>query len=338
MVTGRGAFHRDSRAATLSAVIRDDPEPLTKVISNAPRSLEKIVTRCLRKDPEWRFQTTADLRGALAEVTAGIESDAQSMVGSRLHRAKRWLWILARDLRVDLERLQRTGSARVSAAGASGAPVSRAGSRKVAEAALATAAMLMIGGAIFWYVTQHKNRLALELNPVQLTTNSAELEIESSALSPDGKYVAYSDHRGIHLRVIASNENHVLPQTAGYRVTSWFPDATRMIAVLPPAGEKGGIFAVSLLGGQPRRLHDTGQLAQASPDGSHIAFVSADKKEIWMMRAAGEDAHLLRSMPEGFRFVDLTWKAWMLRGCQRVRSWVLGDGGPTPRWAHSLPG
>jgi serine/threonine protein kinase len=61
MVTGRRAFEKDSHISTLSAVIEQEPRPLP---SSVPRDLEKVIARCLRKDPERGFSTwtTSGLR------------------------------------------------------------------------------------------------------------------------------------------------------------------------------------------------------------------------------------------------------------------------------------
>lgn len=64
LLTGARAFTGDSTAQVLSAVLRDDPLPL-----QAPPALQQIVKRCLAKDPERRFQTMADVRHALQELT-----------------------------------------------------------------------------------------------------------------------------------------------------------------------------------------------------------------------------------------------------------------------------
>jgi TolB-like protein/predicted Ser/Thr protein kinase len=74
LLAGTRAFTGDSTAQILSAVLRDDPNPL-----EAPPALQQIVKRCLAKDPDRRFQTMADVRqalhcltGAPADVTASI--------------------------------------------------------------------------------------------------------------------------------------------------------------------------------------------------------------------------------------------------------------------------
>jgi eukaryotic-like serine/threonine-protein kinase len=65
LLTGRRAFTGDSTAQILSAVLRDDPDPI-----DAPIALRQVVTRCLAKDPERRFQTMADVKQALQQLRA----------------------------------------------------------------------------------------------------------------------------------------------------------------------------------------------------------------------------------------------------------------------------
>jgi Tol biopolymer transport system component len=77
MVTGRRAFQGDSKLSTLSAILREEPKPASQVVQGVPRDLEKIVARCLRKSPERRFQTMADLKVALEELKE--ESDSGTL-------------------------------------------------------------------------------------------------------------------------------------------------------------------------------------------------------------------------------------------------------------------
>ncbi len=61
MLTGRRAFLRPTRAETLAAIIREDPEPLAAACPRAPAPLVWIVERCFAKVPEDRFASTRDL-------------------------------------------------------------------------------------------------------------------------------------------------------------------------------------------------------------------------------------------------------------------------------------
>jgi serine/threonine protein kinase/Tol biopolymer transport system component len=61
MVTGRRGFMRDTPAATLEAIIHEDPPALSARDGRVPPPLSWIVDRCLAKDPADRYGSTADL-------------------------------------------------------------------------------------------------------------------------------------------------------------------------------------------------------------------------------------------------------------------------------------
>jgi serine/threonine-protein kinase len=66
MLSGRPAFQRDSAAASMTAILRDDPLPL----ADCPPLVRAIVDRCLRKLPAERYGSAAELRQALVEAAA----------------------------------------------------------------------------------------------------------------------------------------------------------------------------------------------------------------------------------------------------------------------------
>src|SRR6266496_1486375 len=61
MATGKRAFQRDTGAETLTAIIKDEPEPVARVNRRAPAPFRWIVERCLAKDPDERYASTRDL-------------------------------------------------------------------------------------------------------------------------------------------------------------------------------------------------------------------------------------------------------------------------------------
>ena len=71
MLTGRRAFQRDSPVLTLAAILHLEPPPLP---AGMPQELERVVARCLRKDPARRFQHIDDVKIALEELKE--ESDS----------------------------------------------------------------------------------------------------------------------------------------------------------------------------------------------------------------------------------------------------------------------
>ena len=52
MLTGRRAFRGDTKLSILSAILKEEPEPASSLRKEIPQELERIITRCLRKDPE----------------------------------------------------------------------------------------------------------------------------------------------------------------------------------------------------------------------------------------------------------------------------------------------
>ncbi|HVT02525.1 MAG TPA: serine/threonine-protein kinase, partial [Thermoanaerobaculia bacterium] len=61
MATGRRAFKRGTAVDTLSAILHDDPEDISRLNPKAPAPLRWIVDRCLAKDPASRYASTSDL-------------------------------------------------------------------------------------------------------------------------------------------------------------------------------------------------------------------------------------------------------------------------------------
>ena len=87
MITGHRAFQGDSNLSTLSAVLHQEPKP----IEDVPRDLEKTVARCLRKDPDWRFQHMDDVKIALAELREEPVSAKLPAVAAEGARLRPWL-------------------------------------------------------------------------------------------------------------------------------------------------------------------------------------------------------------------------------------------------------
>ena len=106
--------------------------------------------------------------------------------------------------------------------------------------------------------------------------------VTRSAISPDGKYLAYADDAGSHIRVLETEQTRTLPlpaEVASTRATwlpaAWFPDGTRLLANLEIAGKPPSIWILSLIGYAPRKLRDNGYAHSISPDGATIVFTAA---------------------------------------------------------------
>jgi dienelactone hydrolase len=75
-VTGRRAFTGNSGAETLAALLKEEPPPPSTLVPGVPKELERIILRCLRKDPSQRFQHMGDVKIDLSELKD--ESDGQA--------------------------------------------------------------------------------------------------------------------------------------------------------------------------------------------------------------------------------------------------------------------
>jgi eukaryotic-like serine/threonine-protein kinase len=77
MITGQRAFKGASRAATLSAVLYAEPGPVSNICPSVPLELDRIVARCLCKNPDGRVQTASALRASLQELSEATGSDVR---------------------------------------------------------------------------------------------------------------------------------------------------------------------------------------------------------------------------------------------------------------------
>jgi hypothetical protein len=86
MVSGRRPFSGDSRASLMAAIVTAEPPALSALKAQAPASLERVIRRCLAKDPEDRWQTARDLAAELrwiAESGSGTTAAAAGITGRR---------------------------------------------------------------------------------------------------------------------------------------------------------------------------------------------------------------------------------------------------------------
>jgi serine/threonine protein kinase len=99
MITGQMAFGGETKLSTLSAILDRDPLPPSTIAKQTPSELEKLVLRCLRKDPERRMQHMGNIKLALNELKE--ESDRSLRVNWHLQNTREaiggsaWPWRLS---------------------------------------------------------------------------------------------------------------------------------------------------------------------------------------------------------------------------------------------------
>ena len=290
MLTGKRAFRGDSKMSTLAAILRADPESLENQVDGAPRDLIRIVQRCLRKDPDERAQSMADLRIALKDIKEESESGllAAPAVASRKQGSK-GLWIAA-------------GIA-VVAVGAGAAYFWPA--KSAPEASIKATLLTSYPGlerhpsfspdgnqVAFAWSGEHEDNFDIYVKllgpgkPLRLTTDPAA--DYSPAWSPDGRWIAFVRNNSLLLIPPIGGAERELAQgvfrggdlgPAASRALTWSPDSRWLVAGMRETG--GGtpsIYLVSAETGEKRRLTTppkgvNGDYSGAiSPDGRTLAF------------------------------------------------------------------
>jgi Tol biopolymer transport system component/tRNA A-37 threonylcarbamoyl transferase component Bud32 len=71
MATGRKAFSGKSQASLIASILAADPPPISTIQAMAPPALDRVVRRCLAKEPEDRWQSAADLASELRWIAEG---------------------------------------------------------------------------------------------------------------------------------------------------------------------------------------------------------------------------------------------------------------------------
>src|ERR1700752_3651733 len=96
MVTGRRPFEGATKMSTISAVLHKEPPLPSQVVPDIPSELERIIARCMKKDPARRWQSMADVKVALDELreetkSSSIDSKRSTIAGRTARLTKRWL-------------------------------------------------------------------------------------------------------------------------------------------------------------------------------------------------------------------------------------------------------
>jgi serine/threonine protein kinase len=100
MFTGRKAFAGETTSAVIGAIVHTDPPAVSSLRSAASKALDRVVRRCLAKDPDARWQSAADLVDELRWIANQAPPDDQTAEAPS--RRVRVLSVLAAALAVAL--------------------------------------------------------------------------------------------------------------------------------------------------------------------------------------------------------------------------------------------
>jgi serine/threonine protein kinase len=280
MVTGRRAFGAATRLATLAAILNQDPQPVCEIDASIPGELERIIVRCLRKDIERRAQHMGDIKVALEELKHDSESGEHS---SSLHAASHVLVPSRR----------------------------RHQGVWIAAGAILVVALAGIG----WWLKTAPGGSKFTRGPILTRLTSDSGLTSGPALSPDGKLLAYSSDRSgdgsLDLWVQQISGGDPIRLTRGgadAQEAAFSPDGGRI--AFRSERDGGGIYLVSALGGEARRIADQGHHPRFSPDGKQIAYWSGnvggfEQGKIYVVAANGGEPRQIR--PE---FAFAGWPIW----------------------------
>jgi eukaryotic-like serine/threonine-protein kinase len=337
MITGVRAFERPSAAATLAAVLGDEPPPLRELAPDVPPELERLVARCLRKDPERRLRSMSDLGLGFRELKEESEPGSRRRAASsKVRRASRSAWVFAL-------------AAGVLATGALLLSWRRTG-RSPRPTPLEVAPLTTYPGtqqnpslsadgrqvAFSWNGPTQQNfdiyvKAPGSGPPLRLTTDAAE--DVAPAWSPDGATIAFLRGRGstkfsvLLIPALGGPERNLvdvtLPGVAWISppFLSWFPNSQSIVVTDAPTGQSPtALFRVSIGAAErtPLTFPPPGIMgdscAAVSPDGTALAFCRGGTvgEWSWSLNAvaigrAGEPHGDLRQLSKKTWVQGITW-------------------------------
>ena len=304
MATGHHAFPGDTTAVIFDQILNRAPVSPVSLNPGVPGKLEEIINKTLEKDRELRCQTAAELRADLKRLKRDTDSGRVAQRGAD-PSASRTNLPIAQPSPLDSGR----------DFGASG---HRA--RRLWPILIAIPVVLLLVGFGSWYFLRGRGPGPVpEMKQRRLTANPPSNPLSGAVISPDGKYLAYADGFGLHVKLIDTGEIQTVRQPEGLEAgavwlpTAWFPDGTKIVADVQQSGSRFSVWVVSVLGGTARQIRDDALAWSVSPDGTQIAFTSGPtiygsaSREIWLMNAGGEQAPKFYGGREGDGFARVIW-------------------------------
>ena len=237
LATGQRPFQGDTSLSVLSAVLKDQPKPVTEVNPAVPPAFTRVLKSCLQKDPERRYQSAKDLRNELQTLKEELESGELSRP-----------------------------PAAVAARGQS--------SRWPLYAAAALVVAVVAAAAVFWPSASPVESTPLVLQHTRLTNASGP---ESDpALSPDGKWVVYvssaAGNPDVYLQSVSGQTpiNLTKDSPAADTEPAFSPDGERI--AFRSARDGGGLYVMGRTGEAPRGVAPGGRSPAWSPDGQSLVY------------------------------------------------------------------
>jgi serine/threonine protein kinase/Tol biopolymer transport system component len=276
MTTGQRPFQGETTATSFDAILNKTPVPASQLRPELSAELETILEKALEKDRDVRCQTASELCADFRR----LKRDTPGKLG------------IAAEPRPP--RVQQRAPAFRAKSDFRRAPMQAKRWLMVGILAGAAAA----GAGLLWYRANAPEAPQL-LRQRRLTANPEDSPVQLAAISPDGKYLGYSDNRGVYVQLIGTGEKEAVAAPPGFQpghytwaFGGWYSDSTHFLATLRIPGTPPSLWSIPIFGGAPRKLVDAGEFAGVSPDGLWIAYFKEPYRdlfrEIWLIGPQGE--------------------------------------------------
>ena len=292
MATGKPAFSGASRASLIAAILTTEPPPIAQLQPLTPTALERVVKKCLAKDPDERWQSAEDLASELQWIASGTQSGSTGSFSVPVKASKRAYipWLVAAlalaiaaafAARLHLQPTPASGprarwaidppeKTTFHAAGQEGGPVVVAPDGK----RLAFVAVDANGKQQLWV----RPLDALQATPLPGTEGGY-----FPFWSPDGGSLGFFSDR--QLKRVSLDNGRVVPLCDVHlgRGGSW---SNQGIIIFTP-DTLGSLYQVPAAGGTPAAVtqvdlsrHDNHRWPYFLPDGQHFLYIAASHDDI----------------------------------------------------------
>ena len=313
MATGRKAFSGSSRASLVSAILRDEPPPISSIQPMTPHALDRVVRKCLAKDPEDRWQNAADLGSELKWIAEGASQAGMTVPGiSRDTRRERLAWIVAATLLVALvaslfHGLRHGGEAPKAIRFSVASPEKAEFFRHPSSNSLA----LSPDGSSLAFVAATGGTTSLWVRPLDALA-AVRLNGTEDAIgpfwSPDGRSIGFFAQGKLQKIAAAGGPPQALCDIADGNAATWGRDGTILFAEWE--GGREGIYRVSAEGGAATQVTSyeraRGESSQVwpvfLPDGRHFLYLSGafdgpkESRSLWVGSLGSRQTHRIMAV------------------------------------------
>src|SRR5256886_4030424 len=282
-VTGQKPFTGKDTLDSLHNIVHAPTPNVKELNPAAPDELQRIVRRCLAKDPDKRYQSIKDVAIELEE----LQQDWHASTQPDFSAAPSTSGLPASKSRSEsnIESSSRSGlaTANIAAPTSSTAEYVTEEIKRHKKGVAIILAVLLISaiGLAFGLYKLRARKPELNLQAGQITRLTNNGKDGSATMSPDGKYVAYTlvDELGSSLWVkyLATGSNvQIIPPAglgAGVGQSTFSPDGNYLYYIRGGrGGGLGALYQVPVLGGTSKMLLENVSRISFSPDGKRFAF------------------------------------------------------------------